>query len=137
MFATLGMPGDADAGIISEVKDGFSEGGWRAEVNLGAGIRSGRQSRSGDVLVAGNIEYEFPIYARATLGLKAYPLFSYNQDDGSTGQDLLPNISPTFEWIRLAQRIPVRVQLENVPDSVQLRVGTTASVMVRTGTADE
>jgi len=59
------------------------------------------------------------------------------QDDGSTGQDLLPNISPTFEWIRLAQRVPVRIHLEAVPDGVELRVGTTASVMVRTGTAGD
>jgi multidrug resistance efflux pump len=59
------------------------------------------------------------------------------QDDGSTGEDLLPNISATFEWIRLAQRVPVRIQLGNVPDGVELRVGTTASVLVRTGTANE
>lgn len=84
LFATLGIPGNADAGIISEAKEGFSEGNWRAEVNLGAGVHSGRQSRSGDMLIGGNIEYEFPIYARATLGLKAYPLFTYNQDEGST-----------------------------------------------------
>jgi multidrug resistance efflux pump len=59
------------------------------------------------------------------------------QDDGSTGQDLLPNISPTFEWIRLAQRVPVRIHLEAVPDGVELRVGTTGSVLVRTGTAGD
>ena len=58
------------------------------------------------------------------------------QNDGSTGNDLLPNISPTFEWIRLAQRVPVRIHLEKAPDGVQLRVGTTASVLVRTGTSD-
>ena len=52
------------------------------------------------------------------------------QEDGSTGENLLPNISPTFEWIRLAQRVPVRVKLEPVPDPVKLRVGTTASVLV-------
>lgn len=56
------------------------------------------------------------------------------QQDGSTGEDLLPSISPTFEWIRLAQRVPVRVHLEKVPDEVSLRVGTTASVLVMTGT---
>lgn len=56
------------------------------------------------------------------------------QQDGSTGQDLLPNVNPTFEWIRLAQRVPVRVHLEQVPDQVKLRVGTTASVLVRTRT---
>jgi multidrug resistance efflux pump len=59
------------------------------------------------------------------------------QDDGSTGENLLPNISATFEWIRLAQRVPVRIHLESVPDGVSLRVGTTASVLVRTGTAEQ
>jgi multidrug resistance efflux pump len=58
------------------------------------------------------------------------------QDDGSTGFDLLPTISPTFEWIRLAQRVPVRIQLNNVPEEIKLRVGTTGSVLVKTGTSD-
>jgi multidrug resistance efflux pump len=57
------------------------------------------------------------------------------QQDGSTGVDLLPNISPTFQWIRLAQRVPVRIHLNQVPDDVKLRVGTTASVLVMTGTS--
>jgi len=55
-----------------------------------------------------------------------------SQSDGSTGYDLLPAVSPTFQWIRLAQRIPVRVHLEEVPTGVELRVGTTASVLVMT-----
>ena len=46
------------------------------------------------------------------------------QQDGSTGYNLLPSISATFEWIRLAQRVPVRVHLTQVPDEVKLRVGT-------------
>ena len=58
------------------------------------------------------------------------------QEDGSTSFDLLPNISPTFEWIRLAQRVPVRIHLDQVPEEVKLRVGTTASVLVMTGTGD-
>jgi len=56
-------------------------------------------------------------------------------DDGTTGYELLPEISATFEWIRLAQRVPVRIHLEDVPDEVKLRRGTTASVVVLTGTA--
>lgn len=56
------------------------------------------------------------------------------QQDGSTGSNLLPNVSPTFEWIRLAQRVPVRIHLTKVPEGIALRVGTTASVLVRTGT---
>jgi multidrug resistance efflux pump len=59
-----------------------------------------------------------------------------SQQDGSTGFELLPQVSATFEWIRLAQRVPVRILLDEVPDNVALRVGTTASVLVRTGTAE-
>ncbi len=58
-----------------------------------------------------------------------------SQDDGSTGFELLPSISATFEWIRLAQRVPVRVHLDKVPDEIKLRVGTTVSVLVMTGAA--
>lgn len=50
--------------------------------------------------------------------------------DGNTGFNLLPSIKPVFQWIRLAQRIPVRIKLENVPKEVELRFGLTASVMV-------
>ncbi len=56
------------------------------------------------------------------------------QQDGSTGFELLPNVSPTFEWIRLAQRVPVRIHLTEVPEEIKLRVGTTASVLVKTDT---
>ncbi len=59
------------------------------------------------------------------------------QDDGSTGFELLPTVSPTFEWIRLAQRVPVRVRLTEIPEGVALRVGTTCSVLVETGTAGD
>ena len=57
------------------------------------------------------------------------------QKDGSTAQELLPNIRATFEWIRLAQRVPVRVEFDRLPAGVELVVGTTASVQVITGTA--
>ena len=45
---------------------------------------------------------------------------------------LLPQVNPTFEWIRLAQRIPVRIHLTHVPKEVILRVGITASILVDT-----
>ena len=59
------------------------------------------------------------------------------QQDGSTGFELLPNVNPTFEWIRLAQRVPVRIHLTDVPEDVELRVGTTASVLVMTESGSE
>ena len=57
------------------------------------------------------------------------------QQNGSTGFELLPSVAPTFEWIRLAQRLPVMVRIEKLPDNVKLRTGTTASVLVITGTS--
>jgi multidrug resistance efflux pump len=55
------------------------------------------------------------------------------RQDGSTSYELLPEISPTFSWIRLAQRVPVRIKLDPLPKGIALRVGTTASVLVKTG----
>ncbi|MFA0222736.1 HlyD family secretion protein [Vibrio splendidus] len=56
--------------------------------------------------------------------------FGIATQDGSTGNDLLPNVNPNFQWIRLAQRIPVKVELDNVPEDLQLRVGMTASLKI-------
>lgn len=50
--------------------------------------------------------------------------------DGNIGYNLLPSIKPVFQWIRLAQRIPVRVRLGELPAGVELRYGLTASVMI-------
>ena len=40
----------------------------------------------------------------------------------------LPNVSPTMDWVRLAQRFPVRIVIEDGPD-VPLRMGETAAVI--------
>jgi len=80
---------------------------------------------------------EFMSYADTPLEGRVESIgWGISQADGSTGSELLPEISPTFEWIRLAQRVPVRVQLTELPEDVKLRVGTTASVLVMTGTAE-
>ena len=50
--------------------------------------------------------------------------------DGNPGNNLLPSVKPVFQWIRLAQRIPVRIKLDKLPDNVKLRFGLTASVMI-------
>jgi multidrug resistance efflux pump len=43
---------------------------------------------------------------------------------------MLPNVNPTFNWVRLAQRIPVRVALDPIPPTVRLVAGQTATVQV-------
>jgi multidrug resistance efflux pump len=44
---------------------------------------------------------------------------------------LVPVIQPVFDWVRLAQRVPVRIKITQVPDGVDLIVGLTASVAIR------
>jgi RND family efflux transporter MFP subunit len=44
--------------------------------------------------------------------------------------DLLANVNPTFTWIRLAQRVPVRIKLDNVPAGIDLVLGRTATVSI-------
>ncbi|SPC20621.1 HlyD family efflux transporter periplasmic adaptor subunit [Cupriavidus taiwanensis] len=51
--------------------------------------------------------------------------------DRALGPNLLPSVNPTFNWVRLAQRIPVRIALDPVPDGVRLIAGQTATVRIR------
>jgi multidrug resistance efflux pump len=50
--------------------------------------------------------------------------------DRATGANMLPNVNPTFNWVRLAQRIPVRIALDPVPAGVRLVSGQTATVRI-------
>jgi multidrug resistance efflux pump len=43
--------------------------------------------------------------------------------------DLVANINPTFSWVRLAQRVPVRIKLDPGPLDVRLIAGRTATVV--------
>lgn len=58
------------------------------------------------------------------------PGWGIAQSDGNTGYNLLPSIKPVFQWIGLAQRIPVRIKLDEIPPDVELSFGLTASVMI-------
>lgn len=42
----------------------------------------------------------------------------------------LANVNPTFTWVRLAQRVPVRIALDEIPAGTALVAGRTASVSI-------
>jgi multidrug resistance efflux pump len=50
--------------------------------------------------------------------------------DRGQGTSLLANVNPTFNWVRLAQRVPVRVTLDQIPDPTRLVAGRSATVEV-------
>jgi multidrug resistance efflux pump len=50
--------------------------------------------------------------------------------DNALAGDLIANVNPTFSWVRLAQRIPVRIAIDKVPAGITLSAGMTATVVV-------
>jgi RND family efflux transporter MFP subunit len=54
-----------------------------------------------------------------------------------TGSNLLQNVNATFEWVRLAQRIPVRIKLIDVPKETILSSGMTVTVSIIQGTSSK
>ncbi|MCW2268778.1 p-hydroxybenzoic acid efflux pump subunit AaeA [compost metagenome] len=53
--------------------------------------------------------------------------------DRSSGANLLPNVNPAFSWVRLAQRIPVRIAFDEVPADFRMIAGRTATVSIIDG----
>jgi RND family efflux transporter MFP subunit len=50
--------------------------------------------------------------------------------NGSVDAQGLVNVNPVFYWVRLAQRIPVRIHIDKVPDGVTIAAGDTCTVTV-------
>lgn len=53
-----------------------------------------------------------------------------NDRNGSWNALGLPEVDPVFTWVRLAQRIPVRVEFDEIPPSITLSAGMTATVSI-------
>ncbi|SEI79568.1 RND family efflux transporter, MFP subunit [Pseudomonas linyingensis] len=51
--------------------------------------------------------------------------------DNPQSRELIADVNPTFNWVRLAQRVPVRISIDRVPDGVLLAAGITCTVIVK------
>ena len=56
--------------------------------------------------------------------------------NAAAGAQGLPNVDPVYTWVRLAQRVPVRVAIDQVPPGVPLVSGMTATVTILAPAAD-
>lgn len=81
------------------------------QVGMPAAIRL----MSGSVLLKGHVEG----ISRGITDRNATP-------DGQ----LLADVEPTYNWVRLAQRIPVRIEFDETPDDIHLAAGMTASIRI-------
>lgn len=53
-----------------------------------------------------------------------------NDHNDTVGRSLLSDVNPSYNWVRLAQRVPVRVKLDEIPADVRLMAGQTCTVIV-------
>ncbi|MBW5801649.1 efflux RND transporter periplasmic adaptor subunit [Halomonas elongata] len=82
-------------------------------------IRVGDPARV--ILMSGDVELEGHV---ASIGR------GIADSNTSTDNQLLPQVQPTFSWVRLAQRIPVRIELDEIPEEVTLSAGMTTTVRI-------
>jgi multidrug resistance efflux pump len=54
---------------------------------------------------------------------------SNNNTDGQG----LASVDPIFTWVRLAQRLPVRIKIDHVPDPVIIAAGQTCTIVLEHG----
>lgn len=79
----------------------------------------------GDPVEAKLLGYDAPI--RGTVESITGGISAANAASSTQG---LPNVDPIFTWVRLAQRIPVRIRIDQVPQGVPLIAGMTCSASV-------
>lgn len=98
--------------------DSFWVDGYFEETSVGA-IRVGDKA---DVKLMG---YDEPV--RGTVESIARGINVANAQPNGQG---LATVNPIFTWVRLAQRIPVRIHIDHVPDGMVLAAGQTATVEI-------
>jgi RND family efflux transporter MFP subunit len=111
-YATTGTPVLA---IID--RDSFYVYAYFMETKLPA-VRDG--DRAQVQLMAGNVVLEGRVQG-VSRGIA---------EAGVDNVGLLANINPNFTWVRLAQRVPVRIALGKIPPDVRLTAGLTATVTI-------
>lgn len=51
--------------------------------------------------------------------------------DNPQSRELIADVNPTFNWVRLAQRVPVHISIDRVPNGLLLAAGITCTVVVK------
>jgi multidrug resistance efflux pump len=83
------------------------------------------------VCIGDRIEAKLMGYAEPILGHVASVTRGIGVSDAAGGVQGLPNVNPVFTWVRLAQRVPVRIAIDHVPPGVPLVSGLTATVTIK------
>jgi multidrug resistance efflux pump len=82
------------------------------------------------VCIGDRVEAKLMGYAQPVLGHVVSVTRGINVSDAAAGTQGLPNVNPVFTWVRLAQRVPVRIAIDQVPAGVPLVSGLSATVTI-------
>ncbi|MGH6810877.1 MAG: efflux RND transporter periplasmic adaptor subunit [Methylocella sp.] len=119
LLAQLGDYANVGQSIISVVNaDSFWVDGYFEEINLGS-IREGDPA-----------EIKLMGYSQIVRGHVDSIARAINVPNAQANQQGLATVNPIFTWVRLAQRIPVRIHIDAVPEGVVLAAGMTATVQI-------
>jgi multidrug resistance efflux pump len=119
LLAQLGDYATVGQKLISVVDaDSFWVDGYFEETSLG-------RIHEGDPATVKLMGYSQLV--RGHVGGVARGIYVPNAQPDSAG---LASVNPIFTWVRLAQRVPVRIHLDQVPDGVRLVAGLTATVQI-------
>jgi len=81
--------------------------------------------------IGDRVEAKLMGYAEPILGHVTSVTRGIGVSDAAGGTQGLPNVNPVFTWVRLAQRVPVRIAIDHVPAGVPLVSGLTATVTIK------
>jgi multidrug resistance efflux pump len=82
------------------------------------------------VCIGDRVEAKLMGYAEPILGHVTSVTRGIGVSDAAGGAQGLPNVDPVFTWVRLAQRVPIRIAIDHVPPGVPLVSGLTATVTI-------
>lgn len=60
-----------------------------------------------------------------------------SNSNSTPGNQMLPSVEATFAWVRLAQRIPVNIKIDQVPEGVNLSSGMSATLKIVVPAGDQ
>lgn len=89
------------------------------------------ETKMARVCVGDRVEAQLMGYAQPILGHVSTVTRGVSVSNASVGTQGLPNVDPIYTWVRLAQRVPVRIAIDSVPSGVPLVSGMTATVTIR------
>jgi multidrug resistance efflux pump len=89
------------------------------------------ETKMARVCTGARVEAQLMGYAAPIVGHVKTVTRGLSVSNAAAGAQGLPNVDPVYTWVRLAQRVPVRIAIDNVPPGVPLVSGMTATVTVR------